>query len=248
MKQWYQWMALEYFFKRSAPYGAYCLIGGMIVMVTAVLWGGFLTPPDVQQGEAYRMIYMHVPCAAGGMVVYAGISIAALIHWVWRIKLADVCMTAFVPVGAVLTALALGSGSIWGRPMWGTWWVWDARLTSCLILLCLYLGLMALRQSISDGTQAARVCAWVTLIGALDLPIIHYSVNWWNTLHQPATMLAFKAPSMDASMLWPLLLSLFGMALWCIGLGLIRMRTLIIMRYRHLSWVQRYLGGIDAAC
>lgn len=241
-----KWLSIEWFFHAAARQLPWLFGLGMMLLLAAMVVGLGFAPTDAQQGDAYRMMFVHVPCAVGGMTIYAGMAVCSLLHWGWHIKLADVCATAFAPVGAVLTVLALCTGAIWGQPMWGTWWVWDARLTSCLVLLFLYLGVMALRQSMSDGTQAARVCAWVTLVGALDLPIIHYSVNWWNTLHQKSTILALKAPTLPASMLTPLLLSLFGMAFWCIALGLVRMRTLILIRYRHLQWVQVWLGVRNA--
>ena len=188
------------------------------------------SPPDYQQGEAVRIMYIHVPAAMLSMLVYAVMAAAAFSHLVWRAPLADVAAESAAPVGTVFTAIALATGMLWGKPMWGAFWVWDARLTSVLILFFIYLGVIALRQSIQDEAKAARASAILTLVGTINLPIIHFSVYWWNTLHQRSTLLREGGPSIAASMLWPLIVMMLAyLALFATAL-LLRMRTMIIRR------------------
>lgn len=245
--QWQKIISCKRFFIWSEQQHTYFIISGLIILLTGWFAGLFLAPTDSQQQDAYRIIFIHVPAASGGMMIYFGISICAILSWVWRIKLADVMLTSFAPLGATLTFIALLTGSIWGKPMWGTWWVWDARLTSCLILFLFYLAIIILRYVMHDNEAAARGCALLTVIGAIDLPIVHYSVNWWNTLHQPASILAIKQPSIAFSMLWPLLLSMLGLALFIIGVAIIKMRTIILQRFSQQAYVQTWLRRVHAS-
>ena len=170
------------------------------------LWGGlFIAPPDYQQGDGFRIIYIHVPSAFLAMGIYMMMAISAIIALVWRIKIANVILQSAVTMGAWFTFLALFTGAVWGKPMWGTWWIWDARLTSVLILLFIYLGILALRSAIDNQALADKSCAILTLVGLVNIPIIHYSVIWWNTLHQGPSITRFGKPTIEASMLWPLL-------------------------------------------
>jgi heme exporter protein C len=190
----------------------------------------FVAPPDYQQGEAYRIIFVHVPAAWMAMFVYASMAAASAVAFIWKHPLADVAAKASAPIGAVFTALALVTGMLWGKPMWGTWWVWDARLTSVLILFFLYLGYIVLWSAIEEPTRAARAARILALVGALNIPIIKFSVDWWNTLHQTASVFRTDGPSMPASMLTPLLIMGLAYSLLYAALLLVRMRTEIAAR------------------
>jgi heme exporter protein C len=209
----------------------------------ALLGGLWLAPADYQQGEAFRIIYVHVPAAALSLSVYTGMALAGAVALIWRLKLAECVLVATAPVGASLTALALVTGMLWGKPMWGAYWVWDARLTSELILLFLYLGVIGLHQAIEDPRRAARACAWLALVWVVNVPIVKYSVDWWNSLHQGATLLKFARPSMSLDMALPLYAALLGSLLfvaWCV---LRRTQNLLLWRERQSAWVQELLAA-----
>lgn len=199
------------------------------------------SPPDYQQGDAYRIIYIHVPSAFLSMFVYMTMAFCALLSLVWRIKLADVVLKVSASLGAWLTFLALITGSIWGKPMWGTWWIWDARLTSELILLFLYLGVMGLQTAIAEREQSERAAAILVLVGSINIPIIHYSVYWWNTLHQGATISRFAKPAIAPSMLYPLLAMLAAFLFYYLTLMLMRARTAVLYQERRSAWVKELL-------
>src|SRR5688572_21617754 len=212
-------------------------------LILAGMYGGLiLAPPDYQQGDAFRIVYVHAPSAWLSMLVYGTMAAAAAIGLVWPIKLAHAVAAAAAPVGASFTVLALATGAIWGKPMWGTWWVWDARLTSELILLFLYAGVIALRASIDDRDRADRAAAVLAIVGVVNLPVIHYSVYWWNTLHQPATLTKFGKPSMAGEMLWPLLAMLAGFTLYFGAVLLVRLRAEILRRERDAAWLKAELA------
>ena len=194
------------------------------------LWLSFAAPEDYQQGTTVRIMYIHVPFAWLSMFCYTIMALAALGTLVWRHPLADVSAKAAAPIGAVFTALALVTGSIWGKPMWGTWWVWDARLTSVFVLFLMYLGIIALSRAMDDAGRAARACAVITLVGFINIPIIKFSVDWWNTLHQPASVFRLGGPTIDASMLWPLMIMAVGFTLLFATLHIVAMRTEILRR------------------
>lgn len=175
--------------------------------LVAGLYGGLvLAPADYQQSDAFRIIYVHVPAAWMSMFIYAFMAANGFVALVWRIKLSETLAMAAAPIGAAFTAICLATGSIWGKPMWGTWWSWDARLTSELVLLFLYLGVIGLYHAIEDRRQAARAAAFLALIGIVNLPIVHFSVKWWNTLHQGSTVKLFGPSLIEGRMLWPLLI------------------------------------------
>ncbi len=244
-------MNWTWFHKLASPPHAYRIAARLLpwfawpagALIAVGLYGGLvLAPADYQQGDAFRIVYVHAPSAWLSMFVYATMAIAAAVGLVWRIKLAHAVAAASAPVGASFTFLALATGAIWGKPMWGTWWVWDARLTSELILLFLYAGVMALRASIDDRDRADRAAAVLALVGVVNLPIIHYSVYWWNTLHQPATLTKLGKPSMSGDMLWPLLAMLLGFTLYYGAVLLIRLRAEILKRERDAAWLTTELA------
>jgi heme exporter protein C len=190
----------------------------------------FASPPDYQQGETVRIMFIHVPAAWTAMMAYGLMAVASLFSLVWRHPLADVAAKAAAPLGALFTALALITGSLWGKPMWGAYWVWDARLTSFLLLLFLYLGYVALWNAIEDEIRAARAAAILALVGAVNLPIIKFSVDWWNTLHQGESIFRTGGPTISAVFLWPLFLMAFGYTFLFFTLWMIRIRTEILER------------------
>ena len=203
-------------------------LSALIVLVGLVM--AFRAPEDYQQGTTVRIMYIHVPFAWLSMMCYGVMACAALGTLVWRHPLADVALKAAAPIGAVFTALALITGSIWGKPMWGTWWVWDARLTSVFILFLMYLGIIALTRALDDAGRAARATAIITLVGFINIPIIKFSVDWWNTLHQPASVFRLGGPTIDPSLLWPLLVMAVGLTLTFFTLHLMAMRNEIMSR------------------
>ncbi|WP_342608252.1 heme ABC transporter permease [Vibrio tritonius] len=212
-------------------------IAAVIFIGVGSVWGLAFAPADYQQGNGFRIVYFHVPAAIWSMGVYVSMAIAALIAIVWQIKMANYVAVAIAPIGAVMTFIALVTGSIWGKPMWGTWWVWDARLTSELILLFLYLGVIALYHAFDNTATGADAANILALVGVINIPIIHYSVQWWNTLHQGATITRFAKPAMALDMLWPLLINIFGFAFFIGAVALIRLRNGILNQERHRPWV-----------
>jgi len=190
----------------------------------------FLVPPDYQQGETVRIMYIHVPAAWLGMFAYIVMTSASLGVLVWRHPLADAAQKTAAPLGAVFTFVCLVTGSLWGKPMWGTYWVWDARLTSYLVLFLLYLGIIAIRQTMDDTPRGARVAAIMTLVGLIDIPIIKFSVDWWNTLHQPASVFRAGGSTISGSMLWPLLVMAVGASALFLTLHFMALRNEILRR------------------
>ena len=190
----------------------------------------FRAPADYQQGETVKIMYIHVPFAWLAMFGYSMLAVSALGILVWRHPLADVAHKAMAPIGAVFAFLCLFTGSLWGRPMWGTYWVWDARLTSMLVLLLLYLGLLALRSAIEDPNQAGRAAAVLSLVGFVNVPIVKFSVDWWNTLHQPASVFRMDGPTIHSSLLWPLMICAIGFTLLMLALHMAAMSNEIYRR------------------
>ena len=216
------------------------LLSGLCLLV-GVTWGLAFAPPDYQQGDSFRILYIHVPAAMLAQSCYVMMAVAGAVGLVWKLKLADVFLQCAAPVGAWMTALALITGAIWGKPTWGSWWVWDARLTSMLILLFLYLGLIALGQAIGNRDSAAKACAVLALVGVVNIPIIKYSVEWWNTLHQGATFSLTAKPAMPPEMWLPLLFTVLGFYTFFASVVLLRMRGEILKREHRASWVREYL-------
>jgi len=201
-----------------------------VILAFALYKAFFVAPQDYQQGNTVRIMFIHVPAAWLAMFCYSVMAISSVGSIVWRHPLADVSVKAAAPIGAVFTALALFTGSVWGKPMWGTWWVWDARLTSVLVLFLMYLGLIALQNAIEDQNRAGRLSAILVLVGFINIPIIKFSVDWWNTLHQPASVIRFDGPTIHPSILWPLVVAAIGFSLLFIALHLTAMRAEILRR------------------
>jgi heme exporter protein C len=225
-------------------------IGGAAGLVLAVglYLSWFVAPADYQQGETVRIMFLHVPAAWLALFFYTVMAVSALGTLVWRHPLADVSQKAAAPIGAAFTLICLVTGSLWGKPMWGTYWVWDARLTSVLVLFLMYCGTLALWQAIEEPVRAARAVAILTLVGAINVPIVKFSVDWWNTLHQPASVLRVGGPAIHPSMLYPLLLMALGFTLLGLSLHLTGMRVEILRRrVRTLSILEaERLDGRDA--
>lgn len=228
-----------YFYARSRRWAQWLAWPGLALVAFALIDGLAFVPADYQQGDVFRIIYIHVPSAWLSLFGYTSMAVAGVIALVWRLKLAEIYIAAAAPVGTSFTLLALATGAIWGEPTWGTWWVWDARLTSELILLFLYLGVIALHGAIEAPRTAARACALLSIVGVINVPIIHYSVLWWNTLHQGATIKLLGASTMEGDMLWPLLSGALGFTLvfgWLILWG---MRVQLLWRERRSRWAMR---------
>ncbi|KTD02529.1 heme ABC transporter permease CcmC [Fluoribacter gormanii] len=218
-------------------------VGALVTLFVGIIWGLAFTPPDYQQGDAFRIIYVHVPSAFLSMMLYAWMGFLAVLLLVWRIKIAGLLINIVAQVGLSMAFLALATGSIWGKPMWGAWWVWDARLTSELILLLLYAAILATHYAIKNKEDGDKIIAILTLVGILDLPIIHYSVYWWNTLHQGSTLSVFAKPKIDGSMLYPLLLTIAGFSLYCLWIILGKARQELLFREKRQSWVKIQFEG-----
>jgi heme exporter protein C len=216
-------------------------VAAVLMMLIALYGGLVLAPPDYQQKDAFRIVYIHAPVASMSMAVYATMAIAAAVGLIWRMKVAHAAAAACAPIGAWFTVATLATGMLWGKPMWGAYWVWDPRLTSELVLLFLYFGYMGLRAGIEDPQKADKASAVLAIVGAVNIPIIKYSVNWWNSLHQPATRLIGEA-DMDWSMVWPLLLMLAAFFLYFAWILLIRLRAELLRRERNASWIREVVA------
>lgn len=237
----YQLASPKYFYAFTGRILPWLAGTGLLTLAVGIIWGLVFAPADYQQGDAYRIIYVHVPSAFLSMALYAWMGFLAILLLVWRIKLAGILIHIIAQMGACMAFLALVTGSIWGKPMWGAWWVWDARLTSELVLLLLYLAILATYQSVKSKDSADKIIAILTLVGLVDLPIIHYSVYWWNTLHQGATLSAFAKPKIDVTMLYPLLISLLGFFLYSIWIILEKARLELLFREKKQSWVKHQI-------
>ncbi len=236
--QWFHRFGSPQYFDNFAKKWIPWLGGITAVLFIAGLIGGLvLAPADYQQGDSFRIIYVHVPAAWMGMFTYVVMAFAGAITLIWRMKLADAVARASAPLGASFTFLALVTGSLWGRPMWGTYWEWDARIVSELILLFLYLGYIALTSAIVDRRSASRAGAILAIVGVINLPIIHYSVEWWNTLHQGATVSKFDKPSIDTRMLIPLLIMFFAYQFYYFTVLFMRVRNELLDGERRTKWV-----------
>ena len=207
----------------------------LLLIVLGLYLALVVAPPDYQQGEAYRIMFVHVPAAWMALMVYAMMAVMSVVGLVWRHPLAEVAARAAAPIGACFTAIALFTGSVWGKPMWGTYWVWDARLTSVLILFFLYLGYIALHDAFDDPHRGARAASILCLVGSVNLPIIKFSVDWWNTLHQPSSILRAGGPTIDSTMLWPLLVMFLAFLCYFVAVHILRTRAeLAERRMRNL--------------
>lgn len=244
MFNWFnqRFLAPKSFYKTSSALLPWLLTAFVVCFSYGLFTGLFIAPADYQQGDGFRIIYVHVPSAFASMAIYSVMAISAILTLVWRVKIAAICMACSAPIGASFTFLALVTGSIWGKPMWGTWWIWDARLTSVLILLFLYLGFIALRSVITDPQSRDRASALIAIVGIINLPIIHYSVIWWNTLHQGPTISKFAAPSIAPSMLYPLLAMIAAFMLFYSVILILRMRNQILLRDMKTEWVKEVMA------
>jgi len=226
------------FYASTTPFVPWIAIAFALCFGYGLIDGLFLAPADYQQGDGFRIIYVHVPSAFASMAIYFIMAVSAFITLVWRVKIAAICMSVSARIGAWFTLLALVTGSIWGKPMWGTWWIWDARLTSMLILFFLYMGFIALQSVISDIQNRERASAVIALVGVINLPVIHYSVIWWNTLHQGPTLSRLAKPTIAPAMLYPLLAMIAAFMLFYGWILLLRMRNQILLRETKSQWVQ----------
>jgi heme exporter protein C len=235
-----------WFHKLSSPPYAYRTAGlvrpwlfwpAVLLMLAGAYGGLVLAPEDYQQKDAFRIIYVHVPSASLSLMIYTVMAVSAGIGMIWRMKLAHAVAASCAPIGAWFTVATLVTGSIYGRPMWGTWWEWDPRLTSELILLFLYLGYMALRASFDDTQRADRASAILAIVGVVNVPIVKYSVVWWNSLHQGPSISKLAAPSIEGSMLWPLLIMMLAFVLYFGAVLCDRLRGEILRRERNASWL-----------
>ncbi|MDY6946492.1 MAG: heme ABC transporter permease [Pseudomonadota bacterium] len=240
-----------WFHKLSSPPYAYRTAGlvrpwlfwpAILLMLVGAVGGLVLAPEDYQQKDAFRIIYVHVPSASLSLMIYTVMAVAAGVGIIWRIKLAHAVAAACAPIGAWFTVATLVTGSIYGKPMWGTWWEWDPRLTSELILLFLYLGYMALRASFDDTQRADRASAILAIVGVVNVPIVKYSVVWWNSLHQGPSISKLAAPSITGSMLWPLLIMMLAFVLYFGAVLCDRLRGEILRRERNASWLSESLA------
>jgi len=241
-----QWYSPAIFYRRTGRLLPWLRII-TIVLFSLGLWTGLaVAPADYQQGDAFRIIYLHVPSAFLSLGLYAFCTSMAVVTLVWRIKIAELLLTTALPIGASMTALALITGSLWGKPMWGTWWIWDARLTSELVLLFVYLGLIGLHQALPSSTSKTRILAIMVLVGSVDLPIIHYSVEWWNTLHQGSSLSLFAKPTIVGSMLYPLLIQLAAFSAFAAWQIIQRTRSTLLVQDKRSQWVQQIVTEVQS--
>ena len=236
----------------ASPSTFYPLAGKLIPWLVALVFilavmglyiSFFMAPTDFQQGEGYRIIFIHVPAAWMSMFIYVVMAFWSAIGLAWNTRLSFVMARALAPTGAMFTFVALWTGAFWGKPMWGAWWVWDARLTSELILLFLYVGVMPRQAAIADPRRADRAGALLNLVGVINVPIIYFSVKWWNTLHQGSSVSLTRAPSMAQTMLWGMLIMALAAWMYTIAVALARARTLVLERERQTEWVRAQLEG-----
>jgi heme exporter protein C len=227
------------FAARWAPWAFAFALASLAIGLYGAL---FVVPADYQQGEHVRILYIHVPCAWMSLFVFAAMAIQSAIALVWRIQICELLAMACAPVGAAFTIVTLATGSIWGKPTWGTWWTWDPRLTSELVLLFLYAGVMGLYAAIEDRRAAARAAGFLALVGLVNIPIVHYSVTWWNTLHQGSTISLTGGSKLDSSMLWPLIATTLATKAWFVGSLLQRTRVLNLEAEAGKDWARASAG------
>ena len=239
---WFRFAAPQVFYPLAGRLAPAFAIAAAVLCAIGLYIGFLVAPTDAQQGEAYRIIFVHVPAAWMSMFIYLVMAAWAGIGLVFNARMAAMMARALAPTGALMTFLALWTGALWGRPTWGTWWVWDARLTSELLLLFLYIGFMALHAAIEDPRRADRAAALLALVGVVNVPVIYFSVKWWNTLHQGASVSLTKAPSMAATMLAGMLVMALAFWMYAIAVSLWRVRLLVLERERHAPWALRAAG------
>ena len=244
MWTWFHQLASPpHFYRIAGTLSTWLLWPSVILMAIGAYGGLVLAPPDYQQGDAFRIIYVHVPSAYLSTMIYALMAVASAIGLIWRIKLAHAVAASAAPVGASFTALALASGALWGKPMWGTYWAWDPRLTSELILLFIYFGYISLRASFEDVNKADRASGVLAVVGVVNLPIIHYSVIWWSSLHQGPSIKKLDNPSIAGDMLWPLLTMILAFTLFFAAILLFRVKAEVLEREKNSRWVRDLFNG-----
>lgn len=237
--QWFHRLGSpRWFYEKTNAWMPWLAVISISLLVTGAVWGLAFAPEDFKQGNSYRIIYLHVPASFLALAGYYTMAISGAVGLIWKMKLADMVMKCAAPIGAVLTFLALVTGAIWGKPTWGTWWVWDARITSMLVLLFLYLGVMALQEAFQNQDTANKASAILALVGTVNIPIIYKSVDWWYTLHQPATIKFTSKSTIDPSMLYPLMVMVAGFYVFYALVLLMRTRSEILARERKTRWVQ----------
>ena len=229
---------LKFFYTRTRKISFFLSSITLILFCIGVYWGLFIAPADYLQGDSYRIMYVHVPAAWLSLQTYMIMALTGFIALVWKIKIMEIASIQCAPIGAIFTIIALVTGMVWGKPTWGTYWVWDARLTSELILLFLYIGIMVLYSAYSDKRQAIKMTSLLAIIGLINIPIIHYSVEWWNTLHQGPTVTKFEKPSAHITMLLPLLYMFFVFNMYFLSILIKRMRLGIYLREKNNKWME----------
>lgn len=243
----------RWFYQLASPRWCYDFTGkllplfgfaALMLLVTGTVWALAFAPADYQQGNSFRIIYIHVPAAILAQSCYMLMAVAGAIGLIWKMKVADMVAKSCAPIGATIAVLALATGAIWGKPTWGAWWVWDARLTSMLVLLFLYLGVIALHSAMESENTAAQATSVLALVGLVNIPIIKYSVEWWNTLHQPATFTLTEKPAMPAEMWVPLLVMMLGFYCFFAVSLMLRLRNEILRRERRTGWVRELLQKV----
>ena len=239
---WFYYAAPQRFHPLAGRLAPWIMAAAALLALAGLYIGFFVAPTDATQGEVYRVIFIHVPAAWMSMVAYLAMAFWAAVGLIFNARLASMLALALAPTGALMTFVALWTGALWGKPTWGAWWVWDARLTSELILLFLYIGYMSLHAAIEDTRRADRAAAVLAIVGAVNVPIIYFSVQWWNTLHQGASVSLTRAPSMATTMLTGMLLMALAAWAYCIAVALMRVRVLIVERERHAAWAQEALA------
>ena len=229
---------LKFFYTKTRKISSFLSAFTLILFCIGIYWGLFIAPTDYLQGNSYRIMYVHVPAAWLSMQTYMIMAATGFIALVWKIKIMEIASIQCAPIGAFFTIIALVTGMVWGKPTWGTYWVWDARLTSELILLFLYIGIMVLYSAYSDKRQAIKITSLLAIIGLINIPIIHYSVEWWNTLHPGPTVTKFEKPSAHITMLLPLLYMFFVFNMYFLSILIKRMRFGIYMREKNNKWME----------
>ncbi len=233
----------RWFYQMTTPWLPYLALAAGLLLLTGSVWGLAFAPPDFRQGNSYRIIFVHVPAAFVSLAGYYLMASAGAVSLIWKIKVSDMVLKSCAGIGAAMTFIALVTGAIWGKPTWGTWWVWDARITSMLVLLFLYLGVVALYQAFEDRDVAARACAVLSLVGTVNIPIIYKSVDWWFSLHQPASIKFSGAPSMHPDMWKPLFVMIAGFyCLYALAVVL-SLRSEILEREEKARWVEELASG-----
>lgn len=239
VKKWiHRFGSPKWFYMTTGRWLPFLALATTGLLVFGAIWGLGFAPPDARQGNSYRIIYIHVPISVLAMVGYYIMAAAGAVGLIWKIKLADMVMVSAAPIGSALTFLALLTGSIWGKPTWGTYWVWDARITSMLVLLFLYLGVIALNQAFNSRDTAYKACAILSLVGTVNIPIIYKSVDWWYTLHQPATIKLTSTSTIHPDMLKPLLVMIVGFYCFYALVLILNTRVEILRREQRSSWVK----------